>query len=309
MGGLTEVTRLLDGTGLRATLLSLRGDVDRFRPPDEPDPELLDLVERPFESIPDASERLSALEGRLLSRDDRRAVFLSIYARMTESVHQGLARGAFADPDWMDRYLVTFADYYRRAFVAFERGDVDSVPDPWRVAFGSALGGDALVVQDAFLGVNAHINYDLAFTLADVGVDPRRPQKYADHLAINDVLAALVDLQQAALVDLYAEGLGDVDAALGALDESMTLRSMTQGRELAWRIAVVLADVPIPPVPSYARWVVRESATGAAFFLLGPAIDPSIRATLGRAEAEGMPLDVVVARVHDRIDDASVSLD
>ncbi|HKJ57947.1 MAG TPA: DUF5995 family protein [Halobacteriales archaeon] len=306
MGGLTEVTRLLDGTGVRATLRSLRGDVDQFDPPVEPDPDLLGPVERPFESIPDASERLATLERRLLARGDRRAVFLSIYVRMTEVVHGGLDEGAFADPDWMERYLVTFADYYRRAFCDFERGDVESVPDPWRVAFGAALGGDALVVQDAFLGVNAHINYDLAFTLADVGIDPRRPQKYADHLAINDLLAALVDVQQAALVDMYAEGLGDVDAALGAVDESMTLRSMTQGREFAWRVAVVRADVGIPPVPSYARWVVRQTATGAAFFLLGSFLDPSLRATLRRVEAEGMPLDVVVARVHDRVDDAAI---
>ena len=309
MGGLTEVTRLLDGTGIRAALHSLRGDVDQFEPPAEPDPDLVDVVERPIQSIPDTSERLATLERRLLARDDRRAVFLSIYVRMTEAVHAGLDDDAFADPDWMRRYLVAFADYYRQAFLGFERGEVESVPDPWRVAFGAALGGDSLVLQDAFLGVNAHIDYDLAFALADVGIDPRRPQKYADHLAINEVLAALVDVQQRALVDVYAEGLGDVDAALGPLDESLTLRSMTEGREFAWRVAVVLTDVGIPPVPSYARWVVRETATGAAFFLLGAWLDPSLRAALRRVEAEGMPLDDVVARVHERVDDAAISLD
>lgn len=302
MASYTRVARLLDANGLRAALLALQGDLERFQPPETPDPWLLDLIEAPFESVAGVHDRLSNLETRLRERGDRRAVFLTIYARMTREVAAGIERGDFADPEWMRRYLVEFAGYYRRAFLAFERGHLAAVPDPWRVAFGTALRGDALVVQDSFLGVNAHINYDLALAVADVGIDPDRAEKHADHRAIDGVLAGLVDAQQAALAEVYAAGVEDVDAAFGRLDESLTLRSMTEGREQAWRIATVLTDYDLPPLPAYARWVLRTTATGGALFVLGPRLDPRFLAAARRVEADGLDLDAVLARVDDHFE-------
>ena len=302
-----EVARLLDGASLRALGLAVRGELEQFEPPDTPDPTLVDLVDRPFESVSGAHERLSRLERTLRERGDRRAVFLTIYVRMTHEVHEGIVGGRFADPEWMRRYLVAFANYYRRAFLEFERGNVEAVPAPWRVAFGTALRGDALVVQDSFLGVNAHINYDLALAVSDVGMDPDRAGRYADHLAIDDVLAGLVDAQQAALAEVYARGIEDVDAAFGRLDESFTLRSMTEGREQAWRVAVLLTDLDVPPIGAWTRWVLRTTATGGAFFVLGPRLDPAFLRAARTVEAEGVDLDTILERVDARIDEETRS--
>jgi hypothetical protein len=212
---------------------------------------------------------------------------------MTDRIRARIEAGGFADPDWMRAYTVTFANYYRRAFLAFERGDLGAVPDPWRIAFGTAIRGDALVMQDAFLGINAHINYDLALTLRDVGIDPERERKLADHRAVNEVLARLVDAQQRALAEIYAAGVADVDAALGRLDEELSLSGLREGREQAWRVAVVRTDVGLPPVASLARWVLRATATGGAAFVLGPPLDPTVMAGLRRFEREGIdPADV-----------------
>lgn len=41
---------------------------------------------------------------------------------MTGGVREGIEHGRFADPHWMGRYLVTFANYYPRAFFAVEPG-------------------------------------------------------------------------------------------------------------------------------------------------------------------------------------------
>lgn len=287
--------------------LALRGDVRSFSPPTNPDSALVELVDRPFDSIADAAERLSELEARLRERGDRRAVFLMVYVRMTQEVRDGIERDTFAGPDWMRAYVVTFANYYRRAFLAFERGHLGAVPDPWRIAFGTAIRGDALVVQDAFLGVNAHINYDLALTLEDVGIDPKRARKRADHLAINDILADLVDAQQAALAEMYAEGVADIDDAFGRLDESVTLLSMREGRTQAWRIAVVLTDVGLPPIPSYARWVLRATAIGGAFFIRSPQTDPALLDALRAVEAEGVDLMALNERVRKHADGSAGS--
>ncbi|MFA9517524.1 DUF5995 family protein [Halopenitus sp. H-Gu1] len=302
MTGYTDAARLVDGSTLRAVSLALRGEVETFAPPSTPDPALIDVVDQPFESVTEAAADLSRLESRLRERGDRRAVFLTIYARMTRDVHEAIERGTFLDPDWMRQYVITFANHYRRAFLAFERGHLEAVPDPWRIAFGTAIRGDALVVQDVFLGVNAHINYDLALTLQAVGIDPDRAQKYADHRAINDILARLIDAQQDALAEIYAAGVDDIDAVFGRLDESGTLFSMKEGREQAWRVAIVLTDVGISPIASAVRWVLRATATGGAFFVLGPPLDPSILRTLRAIEAEDRALDTILEHVQDRIE-------
>jgi len=301
MPGYATAVRLLDGATIRAAFLALRRDVGPFDSPDDPDPTLVELVETPYETVDDVVDRLSRLEDCLRTRNDRRAVFLTIYTRMTRAVRRGIDRGRFADPDWMRRYVISFADYYRRAFLAFERGHLAAVPEPWRIAFGTALRGDALVVQDSFLGVNAHINYDLALALADVGIDPNRDRKYADHRAIDGILARLVDVQQDVLAEAYAPGVDDLDRAFGRLDERLTLRSMTEGREQAWRIAVVLTDAGWSPVQSYARWVLRATATGGAFVVLSPGFDPDLVQALRRVESEDLDLETVLERVGERI--------
>jgi hypothetical protein len=304
VSGLTEAARLVDGTGLRAMLLALRHDPGPVRRGTDPDPALVDLVETPFDSLEGALERLEALESALRDRRDRRAVFLTVYSRMTRAIRARIRDGRFGDPEWMRRYTVAFADYYRRAFLDFERGRLGGVPAPWRIAFDTSVGGRGLVVQDAFLGINAHINYDLALTLGDVGIDPDRPAKRADHRAVDGVLRRLVDAQQDALAELYAPGIEDVDETLGRFDESFALLGMTEGREQAWRVAAVTTDVGFPPVRSYARWVLRTTATGGAAFVLSPRVAPELMRTLRRVERDGLDVEVALDVLADRLDGA-----
>ncbi len=296
-----DAARLVDARRVRGMARALRHDVEQYDPPDTPDADLVAVAQGTFESVEDAAERLRELEDLLRERDDRRAVFLTIYTRMTERIRARIEADGFGDPAWMRAYTTAFANYYRRAFLAFERGELGAVPDPWRIAFGTATGGDALVLQDAFLGINAHINYDLALTLRDVGIDPDRAAKRADHRAVNEVLARLIDAQQRALAEVYADGVADVDDALGRLDEQLSLLGLREGREQAWRVAVVLTDVGFPPVASLARWVLRATATGGAAFVLGPSPDSDLLAELRRFEREGIELTAVLDRLADEL--------
>jgi len=303
MAGYAQTLRLLDARRLRAVLLAARREVAEAGRDYERDPALVELAEGAFESLAEAEERLREFETRLRAAGDRRAVFLTIYTRMTARVRTAIERGRFGDPAWMRQYTVRFADYYRRAFLAFERGNLNDVPDAWRVAFGTAVEGSALVAQDAFLGINAHINYDLALTLRDVGIDPGRAEKRADHRHINDVLAGLVDAQQEALSDLYAPGISSVDASLGRFDEALSLFSLTEGRTQAWRVATVLTDAGPGLVRRYARWVLRATATGGALFVRAPALDTDLLAAFRRVEAGvslGEILDVLGEQMDER---------
>ena len=302
MSSATAVLRLLNLRRLRAIYIAMREDATSDSVPREADTDLVDLTSDPYESLAGARDRLDRLETLLRQRDDRRAVFLSIYTHMTRAVQRSVEREVFADPDWMRAYTVTFANYYREAFLAFEQGRRQAVPEPWRIAFDTAVAGDALVVQDAFLGINAHINYDLALTLRDVGLDPNRRQKRTDHRAINDILARLVDAQQAALAEIYAPGIDEVDAILGGFDETVSLFSLTESRKQAWRVGVVLHDFDVRPVEAYARWLLRTTATGSALFVLSPTLSPEAMRAFGRVEQGQFELGDALELLHSRFE-------
>jgi hypothetical protein len=295
------------GAGRPGPAAELRAVVDRYAgrlnrsvapPPRTPDAAVTEHLSTPFTGVDDVYDRLSAAETHLRGSGDRRAVFLTVYVAMTDRVRAGVggvggSEGGeeserdtprFERPDWVRAYLVAFAEEYRRALVDFERGR--RVPPAWRVAFGAALGGETLVLQDALLGINAHIVNDLAFALDAVGIGEgeTRARRRADHLAINEVLAGLADAVQTALVEVYeASGLADADALLGRLDERATVAGLRAAREFAWANAVLLADHP--RLGPFVRWRVRTVAAGTAYALLSPTVDPALRGRFREAEA------------------------
>jgi hypothetical protein len=247
------------------------------------DPELLALVAAPFTGLDDTHRRLGDLLAAFDDRDDRRAVFLSVYRRMTEAVADGVRAGDFEDPDWVRAYLVTFANLYRRALWDYERGARERVADAWQLAFDAAADGECLVVQDAALGVNAHINYDLALALDEVGVQGDRRRKYADHVAVIDVIAALVDETQDSLAARDADGLALVDDSLGSIDEWLTVQSIHECRESAWRTAVALRS-RFRVRRSLACWLNDKTATGAAYLILSSRASERFHETLADLE-------------------------
>ena len=231
------------------------------------DPDVLALVETPYTGMADTHRRLAALHRLFESRADRRAVFLAIYTEMTGAVAEGLDDGTFVDAEWVAEYLVTFANLYREAVADYEAGRHESLAPPWQLAFEAAERGDSLVVQDAMLGVNAHINYDLALTLERVGVGPNRREKYADHHAVTDVIRSLVDEAQASMAEREADGITRLDRSLGRADEWLTVLAIDECRDSAWRTAVALHS-RFPPRRRLAQWLNAATSTGVARLLL-----------------------------------------
>jgi hypothetical protein len=232
---------------------------------------VLDLLDPAYADPADAHRRLALLERRLYRAGDRRAVFLTVYGAVTAQVRRELAAEAFHDPAWVADYLTAFANRYRTALLAYERGRRDRVPAAWLLAFDAALAGETLVTQDALLGINAHVVHDLALALDDVGIAPRSARR-ADHDAVNAVLASLVDVEQALLASHYAPGLADLDAAGGRLDERLAFLTLAEGRDWAWRCAVALADGG-RVVDRAVRWLLETVALGAGRLVLQPPRD------------------------------------
>jgi hypothetical protein len=193
-----------------------------------------------FTDVAELAPRLQALETVLRDRGDRRAVFATVYALMSATLTARI--GDFASRDWAAAYAVAFANLYRDAFIAFELGTPAQVPKAWALSFDVSRRGDGLVLHDALLGINAHINNDLPLAIGAV-LEPRdRDRQRADHDRVNAVLVEVMDPIQARLAAVYAPGLRLLDDAAGPLDERVTSFSLQVARQQAWLNGVVLAD-------------------------------------------------------------------
>jgi hypothetical protein len=191
-------------------------------------------------SIDEVLERMTALADSDQRRNSRRAIFVQLYVLVTAAVRDKVQRGGyFEDGPWAARYLVAFANLYAAARDRYDRGE--RVPKSWRIAFQTADQRAGLVLQDLLLGVNAHINHDLALALIEAGIDSDRERCYRDHTAVNRILQDLTDAAQDRIAALYAPGLRVADALAGPLDEVASAFSIEHARENAWRYAVALA--------------------------------------------------------------------
>jgi hypothetical protein len=111
--------------------------------------------------------------------------FALLYLRTTEGMRDANNAGEFSDPVFWDTEVIpTFASYYLDAYAAWKRGDQRAVDPAWRIAF-RADPGKLNCTQLLYLGINAHVNNDLAFVIEELG--PR--YTYPDHKHVDDVLA------------------------------------------------------------------------------------------------------------------------
>ena len=111
--------------------------------------------------------------------------FALLYLRTTEGMRDANNAGEFSDPRfWDTRVIPTFATYYLDAYAAWKRGDTAEVDPAWRIAF-RADPQRRNCTQLLYLGINAHVNNDLAFMIEEMGARYTFP----DHKHVDDVLA------------------------------------------------------------------------------------------------------------------------
>ena len=214
-------------------------------------------MEDPYASVDESDRRLDELLEAFEARDDRRSMFLTVYSRVTEAVGKRIDRGGFEEPDWVADYLVTFANLYREAVHDFEAGNLNALADPWQLAFEAAEQEGYHALRHVALGINAHINYDLALALDEVGIERNRGRKRADHAAVNEVLGRLVDGNQDRPAENYDPSIVAIDESLGDLDDLFSILTIDECRDSAWRTAVALSS-PLAVRRRFAMWVARH---------------------------------------------------
>src|SRR5215208_2111072 len=166
---------------------------------------------------------------------DHRAVFADTYLLLTKEMKRTIKRDPhfFSDNRWLIYEDVTFANFY---FAVFKKSA--QVPAAWRVAFNTAASGDQNAAQDMLLGINAHVQRDMPYVLASVGLRKRDgTSRKPDHDSPNQVLQNAYETIVRDVERRYDPLIAVTNSSATPLDDFGGLEMVKGWREGVWRNA------------------------------------------------------------------------
>lgn len=214
-----------------------------------------ELAAQAPENIDEALACMRATLTRFHAAGDKRAVFLRLYYIMTLEVHAALnglgdyrGKQVFLDAAWIRRLSGKFATLYFKALDTRGREPDERVERAWKTAEKATRSARSTVVQNAMLGINAHINYDLPRAIA-ANLDPADLDDYPtlqlrkfDHDQVNNLLMRTLRPIQDVLARDYSPPIKLIDNLLGNLDERLCDVGLTYYRERVWWDALTYAS-------------------------------------------------------------------
>ncbi len=169
---------------------------------------------------------------------NRAGYFAALYKRMTIAVSQGIANSRFEDGKRMEQLDMIFAQRYLSAYDAFRNSKDCS--SSWQGALTGCGDRSLIVLQQLLLGINTHINLDLAIAAAAVAPGDAIHTLETDFNRINDVIASLVDDIQQCLEKVWFP-MRWIDRIATKQEDSVLNFSIGIARKTAWKNAVMLA--------------------------------------------------------------------
>jgi hypothetical protein len=167
---------------------------------------------------------------------DHNSVFSLLYLDTTHEIVKAVRGGEFSDTPFWDKVTKVFGTYYMDSLDAWRANpNTTQAPDAWKTAFNDAESGKTSTVGDIMLGINAHVNRDLAYVYYQIGAS-----SYADHFHVNTVLNRAVGV---AYPDIFAHLDSTVYAQLFQIPASLDL-DIFAWRDVAWNNAQRLLAAP-----------------------------------------------------------------
>lgn len=210
----------------------------------------------------------------LVDTCDHNAVFALAYARITQgyewirNTENGLH---YQDKAWMNYVVETFARAYLRAFDDWASPDAEAVP-AWEVALDAAKARTVTGTGDLILGINAHINRDLAFVMASTGlVNTSGQSGKPDYDKVNDLLYLLTGPLTAELAQRLDPSMASGDNSLA---DPATFQLIVGWRERAWRNAEDLLAAPSNVRRALVAERIEQDAAAEATLLLASTSNP-----------------------------------
>lgn len=197
------------------------------------------------------------------------AIFARAYVRMTQTY--GWSRdipGYYEDVPFANHQDAVFAKQFTDAYYAYQSGDRASVPQAWLTAFDASRDKRVSTTGSLLLGMNAHINRDLPFVLAAVGlVAPDGSSRKPDFDAVERWLYTATEPLLAEFAARFDPTADDATDPYGL--SNLTLFQIVSGwRESAWRNAEALVSASTPAERDLVAASIEADAANAAQTIL-----------------------------------------
>jgi hypothetical protein len=213
------------------------------------------------------------------------AVFALAYTRITQTYAWSREQpGFYQDVPFANHQDAVFAKYYTDAWSNWRNGNRAAVPTAWLTAFDASAAGKVTGTGDLMLGMNAHINRDLPYVLASVGlVAPDGSSRKPDYDKVEVILAAASEALLAEDSQRFDPSMDDNHDALD-LSYSVVMQVISAWRENAWRNAEALVSAPTPAARALVEARIETEANQTARALLvGDAYVPLLSSASGRS--------------------------
>jgi hypothetical protein len=215
---------------------------------------------------------------------DHNAVFSLAYQRTTERVADWERSNPafFSDNPWLNHYDATFADMYFTAWNNWQQGS-GAVPRAWAIAFDAADQRKASASGNLLLGMSAHVNRDLPFTLYSIGlVTSDGSSRKPDHDRVNQILSTIITPLLDEIAARYDPSVR-TSPSLGSVGDFLEFQALPAWREDAWRNAERLASAPDAAARKVVATSIEQSAAATANALLAASLyTPPITSSASR---------------------------
>ncbi len=154
-------------------------------------------------------------------------------------------------------HTAVFTLAYLRVTQTYRWAGGAGVPAAWSIAFDAARHHSVTALGDALLGMNAHINRDLPYVLAAIGLTgPGGASHKPDHDKIQQLLAATIQ----PVLDEIAARFDPTATQYGGLGTAGALQLIATWRDLAWHNAELLAAAPTPEARSLVALTIEATS-------------------------------------------------
>jgi hypothetical protein len=176
---------------------------------------------------------------------DHDAIFSLTYLRTTEEYRRTIEDLTFfQDTAFVNHEDAVFARYYFEAHDNWEGGRRAAVPQAWAIAFQAADQRAVSAAGNVALGINAHVQRDLPFVLAAIGmVKPDGSSRKPDHDRVDEFLNRVADELYPEIARRFDPTIDDSELP-GTADNFAEFQIIPTWREIAWRNAERLVAAP-----------------------------------------------------------------
>lgn len=195
-------------------------------------------------------------------RCDQDSMFAFTYLLTTEEYRRAVQDPQFfTDNAFVNHQDAVFAGYYFDQFDDWHAGRRDQVSPAWRIAFHAADRQQVSGMGNVFLGMNAHVNRDLPFVLAEIGlVKPDGTSRKPDHDRVNDFLNRTNQYLLSEAAKYLDPTVDDGDVPGTSVDNATAVQALVGWREQAWRNAERLVAAPTPEARAQVAQEIEQAA-------------------------------------------------